>query len=99
MKEQVFTTKNIIGYSADNGDVVDTTLHELMAMLKLLPKNVTDSLCVSYTQEFDGIHIHEISNLLTDEIYWQKNDLPENRMWTDSDEILVENLLMWGELA
>ena len=27
------------------------------------------------------------------------NDLPENRSWSDRDEVLVSSLLMWAELG
>ena len=98
MREQTFSRTDIIGYSTDSGSVVDTTLHNVMERLNLLPNDIEDSLIVGYQHEEDGIHIYEISNALTNEVYWEKNDVPGNRMWSSADESLVENLLMWGEL-
>tara|TARA_B100000902_G_scaffold393557_1_gene448057 strand:- start:3854 stop:4183 length:330 start_codon:yes stop_codon:yes gene_type:complete len=49
--------------------------------------------------EKDGdLEIDEIWNTTTGEVYREYNDLPENRMWTPGDELVVSSLLMWGEL-
>ena len=56
---------------------------------------VTAPLCVGFQEETDGIHIQTIYNEDTGQVYWE-NGLDE---WTDADETLIENLLMWGELG
>ena len=44
MREQTFSRTDIIGYSTDSGSVVDTTLHNVMERLNLLPNDIEDSL-------------------------------------------------------
>jgi len=44
------------------------------------------------------IDIYEISNTETGEVYWEYNDLPQNRSWTESDEKLVSSILMWCDV-
>ena len=45
----------------------------------------------------DDIEVHSFS--INGSVIREYNDLPENRMWSDRDEILVSSLLMWGELG
>ena len=47
---------------------IDTTLHNMMEMLKLMPSGVKDSLTVGYKHESDGIHIYGIHNDKTGEL-------------------------------
>ena len=95
MREQTFTRTDLIGYTTDSGRVVDTTLHNMMEMLKLMPSGVKDSLTVGYKHESDGIHIYGIHNDKTGELYWSLGD---DGNWSETDEKLLDNLLMWGEL-
>ena len=97
MREQIFKRTDVIGYSTDSGSVIDTTLHNVMEMLGFFPKGleVTQPLMVEYNDESDGIHIQCIYNDDTGEVYWDMNMIDE---WSDADETLVDNLLMWGEL-
>lgn len=96
MREQIFNTTDIIGYSTDSGSVIDTTLHNVMDMLGFFPKGpeVTQPLCVGFDEESDGIHIQTIYNDDTGEVYWE-NGMED---WSEADETLIDNLLMWGEL-
>ena len=96
LREQTFTRSDLIGYSTDSGSVIDTTLHNVMEMLGFFPRGpeVTAPLCVGFQEETDGIHIQTIYHEDTGQVYWE-NGLNE---WTDADETLIENLLMWGEL-
>ena len=95
MREQIFTNTDLICYSTDSGSVIDTTLHNVMEMLSLLPPGVEDSLIVGYKHESDGIHVYGIYNDRTGELYWSLGD---DGNWSDADETLLDNLLMWGEL-
>ena len=95
MREQIFKTTDIIGYSTDSGSVIDTTLHNVLTTLNFMPEGIQDNLCVGYEHESDGIDIYEIYNNATGEVYWNKN----NPNWNERDESLVDSLLMWGELS
>lgn len=95
MREQIFKTTDIIGYSTDSGSVIDTTLHNVLTTLNFMPDGISDNLCVGYEHESDGIDIYEIYNNATGEVYWNKN----NPNWDDRDESLMDSLLMWGELS
>ncbi len=95
MREQIFKTTDIIGYSTDSGSVIDTTLHNVLTTLNFMPDGISDNLCVGYEHESDGIDIYEIYNNTTGEVYWNKN----NPNWDDRDESLMDSLLMWGELS
>jgi len=55
-------------------------------------------LCISWWYVNEEIEIVQIHNNETGEVYWEHNDLPENRMWTTNDEKLYSSILMWGEL-
>ncbi len=55
-------------------------------------------LCISWLYVNEEIQIVQIYNNETGEVYWEHNDLPENRLWTTNDEKLCSSLLMWGEL-
>ena len=79
MREQIFKTTDIIGYSTDSGSVIDTTLHNVLTTLNFMPDGISDNLCVGYEHESDGIDIYEIYNNTTGEVYWNKN----NPNWDD----------------
>ena len=95
MREQIFKTTDIIGYSTDSSSVIDTTLHNVLTTLNFMPEGISDNLCVGYEHESDGIDIYEIYNNATGEVYWNKN----NPNWNERDESLMDSLLMWGELS
>jgi len=97
MYEKYFKPNQLIAVNTDAG-VEDITLHQLMKNLKLLSIEVEDTLVVEWWYDGDHIEVSTIYNDDTGKVYWEKNDLPENRMWSDADETLVDNLLMWGEL-
>ena len=97
MREQIFTNTDLIGYSTDSGSVIDTTLHNVMDILGFFPKGYEppEPLCVGFDEESDGIHIQTIYNDDTGEVYWKNG----SEKWSDKDETLIDNLLMWGELG
>ena len=51
---------------------------------------------------FEEIHIQQIYNHDTGEVYWEDNfdevDTPSGRDWSLNDEILYCSLLMWAEV-
>jgi len=51
-------------------------------------------LAVVWYYKDDEMHVHQIYNHDTGEVYWEDHD--EN--WTDNDDKLVGSLLMWGNL-
>jgi len=57
-----------------------------------------NDLGVAWVRDGEDIEIVEIFNDDTGEVYRAYNDLPENRGWTDGDELAVCSILMWGEL-
>ena len=61
--------------------------------------NENQEITVEWVPDGGDIQIIQIWNSTTGEIYREYNDLPENRMWTDGDELVVCSILMWGELA
>ena len=75
-----------------NGEWLDDFVYMSKEPLKALDFQI---------KEFDGddIEIDQIWNSTTGEIYREYNDLPQNRLWTDGDELVVCSLLMWGDLA
>ena len=51
-------------------------------------------ICLSYLYDGDEIDIAEIYNQDTGETYWRDNGAP----WSSVDEIIIDSLLMWGEI-
>jgi len=47
--------------------------------------------------QHEEMHIHQIYNHDTGEIYWDYESMG-NMDWTDNDDKLVSSLLMWGNL-
>ncbi len=61
-----------------------------------------NNLAIVWYYKDDEIHIQQIYNHDTGEIYWEDNfdevDTPSGRDWNPNDEILYCSILMWGEL-
>ena len=91
--EKVYRPTDLIAMSTDSG-VTDITLHNLLNTLGLTDEQVKENLCLSYLYDGDEIDIAEIYNQETGETYWQDNGEP----WSSRDEIIVDSLLMWGEI-
>ena len=91
--EKVYRPTDLIAMTTDAG-VTDITLHNLLNTLGLTDEQVKENLCLSYLYDGDEIDIAEIYNQDTGETDWQDNGEP----WSSRDEIIVDSLLMWGEI-
>ena len=91
--EKVYRPTDLIAMSTDSG-VTDITLHNLLNTLGLTDEIVKEDICLSYLYDGDEIDIAEIYNQDTGETYWQDNGGP----WSSRDEIIIDSLLMWGEI-
>ena len=54
-----------------------------------------NNLAIVWYEESDEVHVHQIYNHDTGEVYW---DDKTNDEWTDNDDKLVGSILMWGNL-
>ena len=91
--ERVYRPTDLIAMTTDAG-VTDITLHNLLNTLGLTDEQVKENICLSYLYDGDEIDIAEIYNQDTGETYWQDNGGP----LSSRDEIIVDSLLMWGEI-
>ena len=92
--EKVYKPTDLVAMTTDGGSVVDITLHDLLNTLGLTDGIVKEDLCLEYLYDGDEIDISEIRNNETNEVYWEDHDGP----WSSRDEIIVDSLLMWGEI-
>jgi len=92
--EKVYRPTDLIAMTTDGGSVVDITLHDLLNTLGLTDEQVKEDICLSYLYDGDEIDISEIRNNKTDEVYWEDHDGP----LSSRDEIIIDSLLMWGEI-
>ena len=92
--EKVYRPTDLIAMTTDGGGVVDITLHDLLNTLGLTDEQVKEDICLEYLYDGDEIDISEIRNNKTDEVYWEDHDGP----WSSVDEIIMDSLLMWGEI-
>ena len=92
--EKVYRPTDLIAMTTDGGSVVDITLHDLLNTLGLTDEQVKEDICLEYLYDGDEIDISEIRNNKTDEVYWEDHDGP----WSSVDEVIVDSLLMWGEI-
>ena len=91
--EKVYRPTDLIAMTTDAG-ITDITLHNLLNTLGLTDEQVKENICLSYLYDGDEIDIAEIYNQDTGETYWQDNGGP----LSSRDEIIVDSLLMWGEI-
>ena len=92
--EKVYRPTDLVAMTTDAGGVVDITLHDLLNTLGLTDEIVKEDICLSYLYDGDEIDIAEIYNQDTGETYWQDNGGP----LSSRDEIIIDSLLMWGEI-
>ena len=92
--EKVYRPTDLVAMTTDAGGVVDITLHDLLNTLGLTDEQVKEDICLEYLYDGDEIDISEIHNNETGEVYWEDHDGP----WSSIDEIIVDSLLMWGEI-
>ena len=91
--EKVYRPTDLIAMTTDAG-ITDITLHNLLNTLGLTDEQVKENICLSYLYDGDEIDIAEIYNQDTGETYWQDNGGPLSSI----DEIIIDSLLMWGEI-
>ena len=102
MYEKTYMTSYLIGVEDGSTPVRNITLLALInecGYLKDYTKEEIDlikTIEVEWYYDGDEIEVHGFS--IDGKEIRQYNDLPENRMYTERDDILVSSLLMWGEL-
>ena len=107
IQETIYKASDNIGVEEVGPGVREATIAQLLFEGKMLAHPERDEALAHdyqiivewYYDIHEDIQISQIWNGSTGEIYREYNDLPENRMWTDGDELVVCSLLMWGELA
>ena len=105
-KETIFKANDNIGVDEVGNGVREVTIAQLLFEGKMLAHPERDEalannheVTVEWRFNGDDIDIDKIWNSTTGEIYREYNDLPQNRLWTEGDELVVCSLLMWGDLA
>ena len=93
MYEKIYKPTDLIATSTDTG-VTDITLHNLLNNLGLTDGIIKDNICLGYVYDGDEIDIAEIYNQETGKTYWKDN----GETWSQVDEVIVDSLLMWGEI-
>ena len=95
MNETIFGTDYMIGVERPNNKIENISLINLMEELYFINHNepVYDLNVVWETID-DEIHIREIYDNDSGEVYWEDHVT----VWSDEDETLVNSLIMWGEL-
>ena len=102
MYETVFLTSYLIGVEDGSTPLRNITLLALInecGYLKDYTKEEIDlikTIEVEWNYVGDEIEVYGFS--IDGKTIREYNDLPQNRMWSDRDEVLVSSLLMWGEL-
>lgn len=110
IKTAVFNPLQMIGLDKPNlggkaGRLEEVNFVDLLDKGKIITKKEKNEilldmndLAVDWYYDGDDIEITQIWNNTTGEIYREYNDLPENRGWSEGDELVVCSILMWGEL-
>ena len=100
MYEKTFSPSFMIPVEdSSNREITLLALIGECGYLKGLSKEEIDNVKtieVEWYYEGDDIEVHAFG--INGNVIREYNDLPENRMWSERDEILVSSLLMWGEL-
>ena len=106
LNETIYSSSHMIGVSEVGPNVREITLLALLSeggALKGLPhKEINEIKDIAIVWKYDSnsafaqldIDVEQIYNHDTGEVYWENHD--EN--WTDGDELIVNSLLMFGEL-
>ena len=102
MYEKVFLTSYLIGVEDGSTPLRNITLLALINECGYLKDYTKDEIDLIKTIEVEwnyvGDEIEVYGFSIDGKVIREYNDLPENRMFTERDEILVSSLLMWGEL-
>ena len=95
MNETIFGTDYMISVERPNNKIENISLIDLMEELYFINHNepVYD-LNVVWEMIDDEIHIREIHDKDSGEVYWEDHV----SMWSNADETLVTSLIMWGGL-
>jgi len=102
MYEKAFLSSYLIGVEDGSTPLRNITLLALInecGYLKDYTKEEIDlikTIEVEWNYVGDEIEVYGFS--IDSKTIREYNDLPQNRMWSDRDEVLVSSLLMWGEL-
>ena len=106
MQEKYFRSNDNIGVDEVGTGVREVTIAQLLFESKLISHPERDEalandyeIIVEWYEKDEEIEITQILNNTTGEIYREYNDLPQNRLWTEGDELVVCSLLMYGDLA
>ena len=106
MQEKYFRSNDIIGVDEVGSGVREVSIAQLLFESKLISHTERDEalannyeIIVEWYEKGGEIEITQISNDTTGEVYREYNDLPQNRLWTNGDELVVCSLLMYGDLA
>jgi hypothetical protein len=95
LNETRYGTHDMIGWDI-NGGVEDITLHNLLVEVGLLEVDHNhEELTVVWEYVDQEIHIQEIYDNDSGEMIWR---LPEDEAYSEEDEVIMNSLLMWGEL-
>ena len=95
LNETRYGTKDLIGWDV-NGGVEDITLHELLVEVGLLEEgHGYEELTVVWEYVDQEIHIQEIYDNDSGAVLWR---LPSDEVYSEEDEVIINSLLMWGEL-
>ena len=95
MNETIFDKDYMIGVERLNNKIENISLIDLMEELYFINHNEpVHDLNVVWEMTDDEIHIREIYDKDSGEVYW--TDPSED--WTDADDELTNSLLMWGGL-
>ena len=95
LNETRYGTKDLIGWDV-NGGVEDITLHNLLVEVGLLDEgHGYEELTVVWEYLDQEIHIQEIYDNDSGDVLWR---LPEDEAYSEEDDVIMNSLLMWGEL-
>ena len=106
IQEKCFRSNDNIGVDEVGSGVREISIAQLLFESKLITHPERDEalannyvIVVEWYEKNGEIDINQIWNDTTGEIYREYNDLPQNRLWTEGDELVVCSLLMYGDLA
>ena len=95
LNETTYGSNDLIGWDV-NGGVEDITLPNLLVEVGLLEEGHNhEELTVVWEYADHEIHIQEIYDNDSGEIIWR---LPADEAYSEEDEVIMNSLLMWGEL-
>ena len=95
LNETRYGTKDLIGWDV-NGGVEDITLHNLLIEVGLLEEiNDYEELVVVWEYVDQEISIQEIYDNDSGDVLWR---LPDDEAYSEEVDVIMNSLLMWGEL-